>query len=167
MKTELDVIIEHWERYRAVTLQFLDLVAQQQLGWRPDEHSFTYGQHLQHIAQTEDYYHAGLFESRWDAEIMRGSERASDPALLRAYFEQVRTKMRDAFALLSDQELARPMKVPHAPGEFPLRWWLWFILEHEIHHKAQLAIYARAMGHVPPYYALPLPPGTRPDIVMQ
>src|SRR2546426_3855547 len=39
----------------------------------------------------------------------------------------------------------------------PLRWWLWFVLEHEIHHKAQLALYLREMGKVPPFFALPLP----------
>lgn len=54
--------------------------------------------------------------------------------------------------------------VPHAPGEYPLRWWLWFVLEHEIHHKAQLAVYVRQMGYTPPFYALPMPLGARPDV---
>jgi hypothetical protein len=33
------------------------------------------------------------------------------------------------------------MHVPNATVELPLRWWFWFVLEHEIHHKAQLAVY--------------------------
>ena len=38
------------------------------------------------------------------------------------------------------------------------------VLEHEIHHKAQLAVYVRMMGLVAPFYAMPMPPGARPDI---
>jgi uncharacterized damage-inducible protein DinB len=45
-----------------------------------------------------------------------------------------------------------------------LRSWLWFILEHEIHHKAQLSEYLRMMGKVPPYFAMTLPDGRRPDL---
>jgi uncharacterized damage-inducible protein DinB len=46
--------------------------------------------------------------------------------------------------------------------ELPLRWWLWFVLEHEIHHKAQLALYLRQLGKVPPFFAMVLT--DRPDI---
>ncbi len=35
MRTELEDLREHLERYRAVTLQVLDLVTDEQLAWRP------------------------------------------------------------------------------------------------------------------------------------
>lgn len=53
--------------------------------------------------------------------------------------------------------------VPGAPMPMTLRSWLWFMVEHEIHHKAQLSIYLRQMGHIAPFYAMPLPLGDRPD----
>jgi uncharacterized damage-inducible protein DinB len=52
----------------------------------------------------------------------------------------------------------------NAPVEWSLRSWLWFVLEHEQHHKAQLAEYMRQMGLVPPFFALVIPDGQRPDI---
>ena len=45
-----------------------------------------------------------------------------------------------------------------------LRWWLWLLVEHEVHHKAQIAVYLRQMGMTPPFFAVPLENGARPDI---
>ncbi|MFC1662500.1 DinB family protein, partial [Gemmatimonadota bacterium] len=66
-----------------------------------------------------------------------------------------------------DGDLAALRSTPNASAEYPLRWWLWSVLEHEIHHKAQLAIYLRQMGKVAPYFADPLPLGERPDIQLR
>lgn len=35
MRTEIEDLREHLERYRAVTLQALGLISDEQLGWRP------------------------------------------------------------------------------------------------------------------------------------
>ena len=45
-----------------------------------------------------------------------------------------------------------------------LRSWLWFLVEHEMHHKAQAAVYLRLMGKIPPFYAMAMADGARPDI---
>lgn len=45
-----------------------------------------------------------------------------------------------------------------------MRSWLWFVLEHELHHRGQIWAYLRAVGHTLPFYAVPLAPGERPDI---
>src|SRR5690606_18250396 len=103
------------------------------LTWRPDDTSFTVGEHLQHIAQTEHYYRLGLFHDTWDPGILRLTEDAHRPGTLRDYFSTVRDATSKDLGTRSDADLARSMVVPHAPGEFPLRWWLWFVLEHEIH----------------------------------
>jgi len=66
---------------------------------------------------------------------------------------------------VDDDALDRVIGPPHAGGiQASLRSWLWFVLEHEVHHKAQLAEYLRALGRVPPYFAMVLPAGMRPDI---
>jgi uncharacterized damage-inducible protein DinB len=66
------------------------------------------------------------------------------------------------FDRLTDGMLDEIMRVPSAAAELPLRWWLWFVLEREIHHKAQLALYMRQLGKIPPFFAILLP--DRPDI---
>ena len=163
--TELEVLKEHWERFREVTLQFLDLLGEEDLGWRPAPEAFTCGQQLLHIALTEDYYFRGVFEGDWwDKARLKLPKDGPGRDELRRYFAEVRERTKAHFAALSAADLDRATPFPNAPADLPLRWWLWFILEHEVHHKAQLSVYFRQMGKLAPYFAFPLPAGDRPDI---
>lgn len=92
--SELEDIREHFERYRGVTLQTLDLVPDEKLSWRPGEGLRSFAGQFLHIAQTEDYYVRGLFETdptgvvqspprsaRWARSNPRRGRRASLAAL--------------------------------------------------------------------------------------
>jgi uncharacterized damage-inducible protein DinB len=85
------------------------------------------------------------------------------PAALRVYFDEVREVTNQRLQGVTSEELGCMVPVPGSPIEATLRSWLWFILEHEIHHKGQIWQYLRQMGYTPPFYAMPLPPGERPD----
>ena len=164
MKTEIEDLTEHLERYRAVTLQVLDLVDDEELGWRPAPDRYSLGQQLLHIAQTEDLYAHGLFEGDWDYDRARFPERIPDRAGLRVLYERVRAFTRQRLARLDAAALGAIVTIRGSPLEHTLRSWLWFVLEHEIHHKGQIWGYLRDMGKTPPFYAMPLPPGERPDV---
>jgi uncharacterized damage-inducible protein DinB len=47
------------------------------------------------------------------------------------------------------------------------RWSLWLLVQHEVHHKAQIAVYLRQLGKTPPYFAAALEGGARPDVEMR
>lgn len=162
--TELEVLIENWDRFRSVTLQFLDVMEEDDLDWRPEPDAFSCGQQLLHIAQTEAYCFRGLFGGEWDTSVLKFPEAMPSVAALRRYFIEVREITSQRLESLTETELAAFHAGPKASANYPLRWWLWFVLEHEIHHKAQLAVYLRQMGKVAPFFANPLPLGTRPDI---
>jgi uncharacterized damage-inducible protein DinB len=162
MLSELANIREHWTRYRDVTLQHLDMLSDDQMEWRPQSELFTCRQHLIHILQTEKYYSRGLFHGDWDPTRLHFQPILPARSELRDDFVGTRTQTLAEFDRLTDSDLDNIMQVPNAPVELPLRWWLWFVLEHELHHKAQLALYQRLLGTVPPFYAMVLP--DRPDI---
>lgn len=174
MHTELANYREHADRYRATTLQVLDVLPDDAaLAWRPTapghDDAFTLGQHLLHVAQTEDYYTRGLFEGAWRRDLLSlgrdATAWAAERGALRAYLDAVRARTRRHLDALPDSALdAVRHDVPDAPVPCTLRWWLWFVLEHELLHKGQVAVYLRLMGLVPPFYALPLPLGERPDV---
>jgi uncharacterized damage-inducible protein DinB len=170
LATELDTYREHLERYHTTTLQVLDaLGGDDDLTWRPTPESYSVGQQLLHIAQTEDYYARGLLAHDWDTQRLRldgaAMETAGSRAALRAYFQDVRAHTNRLLDRLPESALDIVQSdVPMAVVPCPLRWWLWFLLEHELLHKGQLAVYLRLMGRVAPYYAMPLPIGERPDI---
>lgn len=164
MPSERDDLIEHLERYRAVTLQVLDMIDDSHLGWRPGAGHYSLGQQLLHIAQTEDLYTHGLFEEDWNFDRARFPETLPHCGELRAFFARVREHTRSHLTGLGEADLGRIIHIPGSPLELTLRSWLWFVLEHEIHHKGQIWTYLRQMGITPPFYAMPLPQGERPDI---
>ncbi len=165
MPGEIDDLREHLERYRAVTLQCLDMVSDADLAWRPRPDAFTVGQQFVHIIQSEDFYARGLFENDWVMDRARFPAVIPSRADLARQFAAGRAYTLSHLATLADPDLARIVAPPHAkPIEATLRTWLWFVLEHEIHHKAQIGEYLRAMGYIPPYFGMVLPIGARPDI---
>lgn len=164
MPNELDDLREHLDRYRAVTLQYFDILSESELAWRPRADAFSCGQQLLHILHSEDFFVHGLSKNEWDLDRLRFPQPFPSKTVLRQMFEDVRRATGVYLSSLSLDALNEIRRHGHAPVDATVRTWLWFILEHEIHHKAQLAEYLRAMGHVPPYFGMPLPPGVRPDI---
>ena len=151
MLSELANIREHWTRYRDVTLQHLDMLAEEQMAWRPQPELFSCGQHFVHILQTEKHYSRGLFHHDWDNARLHFPASLPVISQLRSDFTTTRAETLADFDMLTDADLDEVKQVPNIPLELPLRWWLWFVLEHEIHHKAQLALYLRQLGKVPPF----------------
>jgi uncharacterized damage-inducible protein DinB len=49
-------------------------------------------------------------------------------------------------------------------GELGPAFWLWYVVEREIHHWAQLALYLNQLKFAPPFYAHALPSAMRPRI---
>lgn len=164
MASEIDDLREHYSRYRAVTLEHLQRLSDEQLLWRPRPDAFNCAQHFVHVVQTEEFYTRGLFGRDWNQERLRFPKPLPNRADLRGQFEAVRELTLNAFSTLTPERLNAVVPVSGAPIEWSLRSWLWFVLEHELHHKAQLAEYIRQMGLVPPFFAFVLPGGQRPDI---
>lgn len=163
-RSELEDLIEHLERYRATTLQVLDLVEDEDLTWRPGPDQYSLGQQLLHIAQAEDRFAHGLFEDDWSLDRVRFPEQLPSLDDMRAFFERVRAFTLEHLRALDADDLGEVLEIADAPMDHTLRSWLWFVLEHELHHRGQVWTYLRAMGRVPPFYAMPLPPGVRPDM---
>ncbi|MEE9235064.1 MAG: DinB family protein [Candidatus Acidoferrales bacterium] len=161
---ELSVLREHLERYRGVTLQTLEMVPEEKLPWYPAVAQFTFAQQFLHIAQTEEFYSRGIFDSAWDPKRFDEPNGRLTRAMLRRKLEDARQFTLQKLAEVNSGQLDRVVSVPDIPVQWPLRSWLWYLIEHEIHHKAQLALYLRQIGVTPPFFAYVLPPGVRPDI---
>lgn len=161
---ELDDLKEHLERFRAVTLQSLDGLTDEDLRWRPGPDQYSLGQQFLHIAQSEDFQIQAHLNGDWDYERGRFPSRMPDVDELRTFLDETRGRTMAALSALDEERLNEP--VDHGKGQpiQTLRWWLWLLVEHEVHHKAQVAVYLRALGKTPPYFAAALEDGARPDI---
>jgi uncharacterized damage-inducible protein DinB len=164
---ELVDLRDHLERYRGVTLQSLDLLTDGDLAWRPGPEHYTLGQQFTHIGQAEDFQIQGLLFGDWDYERVRFPSQALDLKDLRDMLVSVRARTDAALDELDENRLDAQVDLPSGgPGQ-TLRWFLWLMVEHEVHHKAQIAVYLRQMGRIPPYFAAPLEGGARPDIELR
>lgn len=161
---EISVLREHLERYRGVTVQTLEFVPEDKLVWRPADKAMTFGEQLLHIAQVEDFYAHGLLGGVWRMELFEKPPQTLTKEFLKGRLVGERTYLLEQLGRLEPKQLDEIARVPNVPVDWPLRGWLWYLVEHEIHHKGQLASYLRAFGVVPPFFALAFPPGVRPDI---
>ena len=161
---EVSLLREHMERYRSVTLQTLDLTPDEKFPWRPLGGMRTFGEQFLHIAQTEDFYVRGLFENDWDMKRFARPSAEITRRMVRDKFAEARSFTLERLNHLDAKRLDLLVTVPGIPVPWPLRGWLWYVVEHEVHHKAQLALYLRELKITPPFFAAALPPGVRPDI---
>ena len=134
------------------------------MDWRPTADQYSLGQQLLHIAQAEDLYAYGLFEGDWNYDRVRFPKSLPTRSSLLEIFTSVRERTRVHMESLRPESLSEIVDIPGSPLKLSLRSWLWFLVEHEMHHKAQVAVYLRLLGKTPPFYAQPLDRGERPDI---
>lgn len=166
---ELESLLSSLERYRGVTRQTLDLVPDDRLGWRPEEGMMSFAGTLRHVVAVEEAYVAGLFRGEWNFDPPPPGEGEPDRASLLAALDESRARTLAAIEELAAEggavdRLREKVEVPGIPVDWSLGAWLWLLVEHEVHHKAQLAVYLRLLGVEPPFFAFPLPPGARPDL---
>ncbi|MBS1913677.1 MAG: DinB family protein [Bacteroidetes bacterium] len=163
MQSELETIREHLQRYRSVTLQLLELVPEDALHRRETEGARSFADIFMHIAQMEEFHITGLFQDRWDFGGVRPPADPPTRRRLQAELTATRNVTLDAIASLAQSDLARATSVPGISVSRPLRSWLWYLVEHEIHHKAQISDRLTRIGVDVPFWAFALPPGMRPD----
>ncbi|HVG19501.1 MAG TPA: DinB family protein [Blastocatellia bacterium] len=162
--TELADLREHLKRYRDVTLQTLEFVPDDKLGWSPGDGLRTFAEQFLHIAQAENFYSRGFFNGDYDFGQLKAPGEPVSRDLLRQLLGDAHAFTDERLASLDAAKLDEVMQVPNVPVAWTLRSWLWYLVEHEIHHKAQLATYLRRIGIAPPFFAFVFPRGVRPDI---
>jgi len=163
---ELEDLREHMGRYRAVTLQALDLLTDEDMAWRPGPDHFTLGQQFEHIARSEDIQIAGHVTGEWDYDRARFSKTRLSVEQLRKLLRETRERTLTALNELDDDRLDEKLAVGSDDPANTRRWWWWLMVEHEVHHKAQISVYLRQMGKTPPFFAAALDGGARPDLEM-
>lgn len=162
--TELTDLREHMKRYRDVTIHVLEFVPDDKLAWSPGEGLRTFAEQFLHIAQVESFYAKGFFASHYDFDQLKPPGEPITRDGLRQRLSDAHAFTDEKIASLDHGKLDELMQVPNVPVPWTLRSWLWYLVEHEIHHKAQLALYLRQIGITPPFFAFVFPKGVRPDV---
>jgi uncharacterized damage-inducible protein DinB len=137
---------EYFEGVRRRTRHFFEAIPAERVDWAPQAGEYTCGDIVRHVAATEAMFTGAVADGRWD---YAGHERALAPTLAAA-LARLDTGHAAAVARLgrlSDAALAEARPALE-PGARPVRAWrlLMAMVEHEVHHRSQVASYLTSMG---------------------
>ncbi len=137
----------HWVEARQGLLQALDLLKDAHLDFTPREGLWSLRETLVHIASAEDgWFRYGVERSNqsWDET---GIERASYPTVesVRKLLIDVHQKTEDFLSRVPEDQIDRPVALPWG-GQTTLRWVIWHVLEHEIHHRGEVFLMLGLLG---------------------
>lgn len=136
----------------ATTRKFLELVPDDKLTWKPHEKSMELGRLAWHIADfpewcRDTFKQDFLRMTEEDGATAMDGWKSKTRADMLARFDRDLPEARAMLAKASDADMAHPWKMEWAgqvvidsPREQVLRKW---VLNHLIHHRAQLGVYLR------------------------
>lgn len=150
MIESIESFCKYFESIRRRTLNYIRTIPPEQIDWSPAEGRFSCGDLVRHLAATEETYVGVAVDSKW---VYRGHAKGEHNTLdeVIALMNQTHEAAMAHLKTLSDSELneLRPSPVPDAR---PVKMWRWLMVmvEHEVHHRSELASYLTMMGVEPP-----------------
>ncbi|MGE3467016.1 MAG: DinB family protein, partial [Pyrinomonadaceae bacterium] len=147
MNKEIETITGKLTTYTEVLVQVLDLIPDDKLDWKPFDDFRSLGEQVIHIAQTEKFYLTGITEGQWDfhGALMLPGEPFTKESI-KARFDVVRARTISGVDMMTEIDLERVVEIPNNPTRYSVRHWLYYLLEHLVHHKAQLSVFLRQLG---------------------
>jgi uncharacterized damage-inducible protein DinB len=144
--TSARAFADYFDGVRRRTTGFFGAIPADRVDWAPKAGEYTCGDIVRHVAATERMFTRAVCDGQWSYP---GHERAAAPTLEAALAEldaahaecTARLRALDDVALLTTRPALEP-------GAAAVRAWrlLLAMVEHEVHHRSQLASYLTWMG---------------------
>jgi uncharacterized damage-inducible protein DinB len=151
---------DYWEKVRQRTLKVIACIPAEKYDWRYAEGKFSFADIIRHLATIERYMYAEnvqLKPSRYPGhgpEVAEPAQLADSPENVLAFFNQLHQESMAIFRQLTPEDLQKKCETP---GGVSITVWKWLraMVEHEVHHRAQIYIYLGLLGiATPPIYGL-------------
>jgi uncharacterized damage-inducible protein DinB len=140
-------LLAEYDQEMASTRKTLERIPMDKYDWQPHSKSFSIGKLATHVAEIPGWGTVTAQTSELDfaQPFERPTPRTTEELL--AFFDQNAAQARDAIAGMSDEEFGQPWTLRNgehviftAPKAAVLRS---FVMNHLIHHRAQLTVYLR------------------------
>lgn len=152
--TTIAPFLDYYGKIRQRTLRVLGVVPPDKIEWRPEPNGFTIGDLARHIAAIERYMYAENAQFLPSKYPGHGTELASGYEGVIEFMNRTHAESMEIFGKLSDADL---QKKTTTPAGTPITVWKWLraMVEHEIHHRAQIYLYLSLLAiPTPPLYGL-------------
>ena len=140
-----NAMFSHWEQVRSELYTTIDQFKQDELTFIPFKGSWSVRQIMLHIADCENYWLHGIV--RHEIKLGTYYDLAEHPTTtaIKETLEYTRKKTIAFLDSLDEDDLNQVYTTPH-DETFTLRWIIWHVLEHEIHHRGELSLALGLLG---------------------
>lgn len=132
--------IDYYEKIRERTNRIIEVVPPEHIDFSYKPGKFTIGDQIRHIATIERYMYGETISGRKSAYPGCGKEFADGYEDTVKFFNEMHRQTLEIISTLSDEDLTRKCLTP-ANHEISIWKWLRAMIEHEIHHRAEIYIY--------------------------
>ena len=143
----VDALMPEFDHEMATTRKLLERVPEDRLGWKPHGKSMSLGELATHVANIVWWGEMTLSQPEFNAEGMTREPALSDRAQLLEKFDRNVKATRGHLASKTDAELMAPWTLRNGSKAFftmpKAAVWRSFVMNHLVHHRAQLSVYLR------------------------
>lgn len=139
----------HWRIIRQGLIEALDLLDDEQLTFVPREGLWSLGTVAVHIAEAEEGWFRYVVTGELDVWPDFAPEDYATVPALKALLADVHDRTVAYLEGMDDVDLDRVVDAPWG-AQFPLRWVVWHVLEHEAHHRGEIYLMLGLMGMAAP-----------------
>ena len=150
----VDSFLKYRSSIKGRTDKLLEVITPQYLQWAYKEGKFTIADVIRHLAAIERFMYAENVQGKPGRYSGCGTELADGYDEVMGFYHQKRKESAEIFGALSDKDLQQKCTTP-AGVNITIWKWLRAMIEHEVHHRAQLYIYLNILDvNTPPIFGL-------------
>jgi len=145
---------DYFDQIRFRTRRVAVLVPPEQLEWRPRDGAFSFGDLIRHLAAIERFMFAENAQRNPSRYPGHGRELADGYDHVIAYLDRMHEESMAIFRALTTEDLEAKT---NTPAGTPITVWKWLraMIEHEVHHRAQIYMMLGMIGvATPPMFGL-------------
>lgn len=143
----LSHLLTSWKQIRTQLLATIDKFNEDELSYKPFPQSWPVKQimlHIGHEEQIEFYY--GIIQETADFPLEPDANEYPTIASIKSFLTDVHTRTEQYLNTLVEGDLARLIETPWG-ASLPLEAMIGHVIEHEIHHRAELSLILGILGH--------------------
>lgn len=138
-------LVQRWQEVRRDLLRAVDMLSDEQLAFTPREGLWSLGQVLRHIAQAEEYWFRFVVRRELAERPRFTAEQYATVAAIKELLTTVHARTEGYLLTLQAEDLDRVITTPRGE-QIALRWILWHVFEHEIHHRGEVFLMLGLLG---------------------
>lgn len=147
-QTKLSELFDYWLRIRDYYDLAVKLIPEEKIEWKPKGALNSFGDILRHTVETTNWGLAAVNGNPHKFNRCKRGEFATKNSLI-AVMEKSRLQLFTMLANRHNEDLQKPVMLSDG-NEATLKWLLFHLMEHDVHHRSQVFIYLRLLGINPP-----------------